>query len=284
MKTLYLLFIFCLLCSCVTTVDEPVEDGVFLYQGSALLKGLALKDLTVVSDEIKTNIQVSDISRTVSLSKPAVVNLFIKSSEPYNLHLLPSFLPGPKVRVNVDSSALGSGFIIHPAGYIITNSHVVDNSQKVLAVTAGGEKYELEIIAREPMRDLALLKIIKPNKPFSFLKFNKNSDDLEGEMVIAIGNPLGLGHSVTMGIVSQTHRNLSTLQEESDTLYLQTDAAINPGSSGGPLISLARGCIGVNTAGIQNGGSLNFAIPAEDVLEFLEKVLRGEGTSKLELK
>ena len=94
--------------------------------------------------------------------------------------------------------------------------------------------------------------------------------------MIAIGNPYGFGHSVTMGIVSQQHRDLSSfMNEETQSIsYLQTDAAINPGSSGGPLVSLVRGWVGVNTAQIPETNSLNFAVPNSAVVEFLLKVLK----------
>ena len=277
MRFFFAVFSVCFFCSCVSTVEEPKEEGVLLYPSSARLKGLKVNDVAVVSTVIKKDIQISDITKTTSESKSAVVNIFIKSSSPYNLHLLPSFLPGPKIQVNVEGVSLGSGFFIHPSGYIITNDHVINNSKEILAVTSDNKKYLLSLVAREPTRDLALLKVSEPDRLFNFLKINPNNFNMEGEMVLAIGNPLGLGHTVSMGIISQTHRDLSKLTKNDDVLFLQTDAAINPGSSGGPLISLARGCVGVNTAGIQNGGSLNFAVPADDVLEFLEKAVKAEG-------
>ncbi|MCM8530796.1 MAG: trypsin-like peptidase domain-containing protein [Lentisphaeraceae bacterium] len=278
MKYFSLLLVIGFMFSCVSNVEQVEQEGVVLYPMSSQLKGKKVRDLAVLIKDVKDNIQISDIAKTAAVSKSAVVNIYIKSSSPYNLHLLPRFLPGPKLVVNVDGVSLGSGFFIHESGYIITNNHVVSNSKEILAVTSDNKKYELEIVAREPSRDLALLKLVKPDRKFNYLKLNDNSENIEGEVVIAIGNPLGLGHTVSMGIISQSHRDLSKLTEKNDVLYLQTDAAINPGSSGGPLIALSRGCVGVNTAGIQNGGSLNFAIPAEDVVDFLEKVVAGNGT------
>jgi serine protease Do len=98
-------------------------------------------------------------------------------------------------------------------------------------------------------------------------------------MVIAIGNPLGLGHTVTSGIVSQTDRNLSEVfkEEQIDILFIQTDTAINPGSSGGPLITLSGAWIGVNTAGVTTAQNIGFAVPSKKVIEFLEKIRKGQG-------
>ena len=139
-----------------------------------------------------------------------------------------------------------------------------------------GKLYELEVLAEEPSKDLALLKIKNLNKPFSHLEMCSINRDLEGELVIAIGNPYGFGHSVTMGIVSQQYRDLSSFKNENTkgVGYLQADAAINPGSSGGPLVSVRRGRVGVNTAQIPETNSLNFAVPNSAVVEFLLKVLK----------
>jgi S1-C subfamily serine protease len=107
-----------------------------------------------------------------------------------------------------------------------------------------------------------------------------DSDPLDvGDMVVAVGNPLGLGHTVTFGIISQTGRNLTGLAERKirSVSYLQTDCAINPGSSGGPLIDLEGQWIGVNTAGITEAQNIGFTVPSRYVLDFLQEVLAGEG-------
>ena len=262
--------------SCVSEYQAPLQEGLILGSKANSLKGKQLKDLLLVQQEIKQDLKIDDISRVASHSKKAVLNLFISGKAERNVHFLPSFLPGPKVKVAVKGKSLGSGFCIHPDGYIISNEHVVRNGETISAVDYTGKLYELEVLAEEPSKDLALLKIKNLNQSFPYLEMCSINNDLEGELVIAIGNPYGFGHSVTMGIVSQQHRDLSSFQNENTkgVGYLQTDAAINPGSSGGPLVSLRRGWVGVNTAQIPETNSLNFAVPNSAVVEFLLKVLK----------
>ncbi|MDD7985435.1 trypsin-like peptidase domain-containing protein [Lentisphaera marina] len=262
--------------SCVSEYEAPVQEGVILSVRSNDLKGKKLQHLLKVQDGFKEDLMLDDVSRISSQSKKAVLNLFISGRTKKNIHLLPSFLPGPKMKVAMKGQSLGSGFCIHPDGYIISNEHVVRNGEVISAVDYTGKVYELEVLAEEPGKDLALLKIKNLKQGFPYLKMCTINNDLEGEVVVAIGNPYGFGHSVTMGIVSQQHRDLSKFQNEStiNVGYLQTDAAINPGSSGGPLVSVRRGWVGVNTAQIPSTNSLNFAVPNSAVVEFLLKVLK----------
>lgn len=183
------------------------------------------------------------------------------------------------------SSSLGSGFIISADGYLVTNHHVVKGAD-VIKVTLGqkspraGEKekiYEATLIGSDDETDIALLKInVKEELPF--LKFG-DSDKLEvGEWVVAIGNPFGLDHSVTAGIISAKGRNINAGAFDS---FLQTDASINPGNSGGPLLNMSGEVIGINTAIVAQGQGIGFAIPsnmAERVIADLKehkKVSRG---------
>jgi S1-C subfamily serine protease len=262
--------------SCVSEYEAPAKEGVILGSESHSLKGKKLNDILKVNGDYKKGLMIDDISRISSQSKKAVLNLFIQGKSEKNIHLLPSFLPGPKMKVAVKGKSLGSGFCIHPDGYIISNEHVVRNGEVISAIDHTGKLYELKVLAEEPSKDLALLKIKNLQKPFSYLEMCTINRDLEGELVIAIGNPYGFGHSITMGIVSQQHRDLSSFKNETTVGvgYLQTDAAINPGSSGGPLVSLRRGWVGVNTAQIPATNSLNFAVPNTVVVEFLLRVLK----------
>ncbi len=172
---------------------------------------------------------------------------------------------------------LGSGFIFSEDGYIITNNHVVERATDIKVVLQNGDSYEAEIIGTDPKSDLALLKI-EPEQRLPAVKFG-NSDILEiGDWVLAIGNPFGLGHTVTSGIISAKGRSLG-LGSYDD--FLQTDAAINPGNSGGPLFNFQGEVIGVNTAIIAGGQGIGFAIPismAKNVVSQLRnsgKVVRG---------
>ena len=139
---------------------------------------------------------------------------------------------------------------------------------------------ELEVVARDPVYDLALLRVVKPKQKFPVLPMGDSEQVGVGDGVIAVGNPLGLGHTVTWGIISQTNRNLQGVEPEDDVRvvsFIQTDTAINPGSSGGPLITLSGAWIGVNTAGVVTAQNIGFAVPSKQVAEFIDGVLAGKG-------
>ncbi len=172
---------------------------------------------------------------------------------------------------------LGSGFIFSEDGYIITNNHVVERATDIKVILQNGDSYAAKIIGTDPKSDLALLKI-EPKSKLPAVRFG-NSDRLEiGDWVLAIGNPFGLGHTVTAGIISAKGRSLG-LGSYDD--FLQTDAAINPGNSGGPLFNFKGEVIGVNSAIIAGGQGIGFAIPinmTKNVVSQLRnggKVVRG---------
>jgi serine protease Do len=172
---------------------------------------------------------------------------------------------------------LGSGFIFSEDGYVITNNHVVERATDIKVILENGEVYHADVIGTDPKTDLALLKI-EPKRKLPAVRFG-NSDTLEiGDWVLAIGNPFGLGHTVTAGIISAKGRSLG-LGSYDD--FIQTDAAINPGNSGGPLFNFKGEIIGVNTAIIAGGQGIGFAIPinmAKSVVAQLRdsgKVVRG---------
>ena len=161
-------------------------------------------------------------------------------------------------------NSLGSGFIIDPAGYVVTNNHVIADADEINVILNDGSKARAEIVGVDKKTDLALLKF-KPTKPLTAVKFG-DSDSLRlGEWVIAIGNPFSLGGTVTAGIVSARNRDINSGPYDS---YIQTDAAINRGNSGGPLFNLDGEVVGVNTAIISpSGGSIGigFAVPSKTV-------------------
>jgi serine protease Do len=175
--------------------------------------------------------------------------------------------------------SLGTGLIIDKEGYILTNNHVVEMADEIKVKLADEKEFLAKIIGRDAKTDLALIKI-DSDKPLSPLPLG-NSDSLEvGEWVVAIGNPFGLGNTVTAGIVSAKYRQIG---QSSYDNYIQTDASINPGNSGGPLLNTAGEVVGINTAIFsQSGGNIGigFAIPinmAKDLLPQLKtgKVVRG---------
>jgi len=171
------------------------------------------------------------------------------------------FSDGPGGDENQKRIALGSGFIIDPSGYVVTNSHVVGEAAKVEVVLQDNSKYPAKIVGRDQRTDLALLKI-KADKPLPYVAFGDSSAAQVGDWVVAVGNPFGLGGSVTTGIVSARGRDIRAGQFDD---FLQIDAPINRGNSGGPTFNLAGEVIGINTAIYSpNGGSvgIGFAVPA----------------------
>src|SRR5262245_30484338 len=173
---------------------------------------------------------------------------------------------GPR-RVN----SLGSGFIIDPSGIVVTNNHVISEADEVTVILNDGSRLKAEVIGKDQKTDIAVLRV-KPDKPLKAVKFG-DSDRLRiGEWVIAIGNPFSLGGTVTAGIVSARNRNIESGPYDN---YIQTDAAINRGNSGGPLFNLEGEVIGVNTAIISpSGGSIGigFAVPSKTALPVIDQL------------
>ncbi len=186
--------------------------------------------------------------------------------------------------VTREATSLGSGFIISPDGYVVTNNHVIsaeagkDAPVETITVTLSDRtEYKARIVGRDPLTDLALLKIEATNLPY--VKFGNSQAARVGDWAIAIGNPFGLGGTVTAGIVSALHRNIGSGQYDR---YIQTDASINQGNSGGPLFDLDGNVIGINTAIFSpTGGNvgLGFSIPAELAKPVVDQ-LRATGTVK----
>ncbi len=179
---------------------------------------------------------------------------------------------------------LGSGFIITDDGYIITNDHVVGNASKVVVSLTSGENYDAEIIGKDPVSDIALLKIDRSGLPY--VKIGNSDDVIIGEWVVALGNPFGLFEvnqkpTVTVGVISATGMKLQAEQNRFYRKMLQTDAAINSGNSGGPLVNSVGEVIGMNTL-IFTGNSYNtgniglgFAIPINKVKKITDRLKEG---------
>ena len=159
------------------------------------------------------------------------------------------------------TTALGSGFIVDPAGYVVTNNHVVGKASKIDVTLTDGRKFDAKLIGRDDKTDLALLKI-EAERPLPFVEFGDSNAIRVGDWVMAVGNPFGLGGTVTAGIVSARGRDIHSGPYDD---FLQIDAAINRGNSGGPTFNMGSAVVGVNTAIYSpNGGSvgIGFAIPA----------------------
>jgi serine protease Do len=170
-------------------------------------------------------------------------------------------------------SSLGSGFVIDASGIVITNNHVVGDANDVVVIFTDGRKLKATIVGKDPKVDVAVLKV-ESDKPFKTVKFGDSDKARVGDGVMAVGNPFGLGETVTAGILSARNRNIDSGPYDD---FLQTDASINKGNSGGPLFNLAGEVIGINTAILSpSGGSIGigFATPSnsvEPVIDQLEK-------------
>jgi serine protease Do len=194
---------------------------------------------------------------------PGVVN--ISTEKTVSGHPLEEFFPspffhdpfggGPQRERRVPS--LGSGFVISQDGYIVTNNHVIEDVDKITVTFQDESELPAEVVGRDPKTDVALLRVETDHDLFA-LPLGDSDPVRPGDWVVAIGNPFGLEHTVTAGIVSAKHRNI---QQGMYDDFIQTDAAINPGNSGGPLINLAGEVIGINTAIRQGANTIGFAVP-----------------------
>ncbi len=177
----------------------------------------------------------------------------------------PEMGPGPKAR------ALGSGFIIDPDGYVVTNNHVIDRAEEITITVNGGDHYPAKIIGRDPKTDLAVLKI-DADRPLPYVEFGDSDTAQVGDWVIAVGNPFGLGGSVSAGIISARGRDIQSGPFDD---YLQIDAPINRGNSGGPLFDRDGKVIGINTAIFSPSGGnvgIGFAIPSTMAKTIVEQL------------
>lgn len=274
-----------ILSACLFAEPERPAAGplspVYIRPDGVGLKGAAVDSLRqpalhTVDNAPMTAATLRNVAQT---AKPAVLSLYVRTSTPYRVRLLPFSLPFGGLSVTLRGQGLGSGFIVHPAGYVLTNNHVIADADSVRGLTSDGTDIELAILARDPALDLALLKVVGEHPDFPFLPMGESAEVQIGDVVLAVGNPMGLGHTVTSGIVSQTARNLTGVVDTSGRTidFLQTDAAINEGSSGGPLITLTGAWIGVNTAIVAGAQGLGFAVPSSQVDEFLKAVTDGRG-------
>ena len=168
--------------------------------------------------------------------------------------------------------ALGSGFIIDSSGIIVTNNHVINEAEDILVRIEDGQEYEAKVIGADPLSDLAVLKI-KSNEKFKPVKFGDSDKARIGDWVIAIGNPLGLSGTVTAGIISARNRNIGMSRYED---FIQTDASINQGNSGGPLFNMDGEVIGINTAilGRQGNIGIGFSIPSNNAKIVVDQLIK----------
>ena len=206
----------------------------------------------------------------VKAVEPAVVNVYVTSRRTVNVPQQYQFffgLPDQQERVQ---QGQGSGFVISPDGYILTNNHVADGATEIKVKFANDEDYTAKVVGTDPTSDVALLKI-DAKRALPWLKLGDSEKLDVGDWVMAAGNPLGLGHSVSAGIVSGKGRFMPDLPLDE---FIQTDASINPGNSGGPLCDLEGRVLGVNTMIVGRGSGIGFAVPSNMARRVAEQLLR----------
>lgn len=241
---------------------------------------------TQLQDEIN-NSRRNIITKTVEETSPAVVGINVIEVRQYR-DPFSSFFDDPFFRqffgnrgnYNRKVQGLGSGYIISPDGYIITNDHVAGNASEITVTLTNGSHYKAEIVGSDPTSDICLLKIDGNNLPF--IELGNSDDIIIGEWVIALGNPFGLFDindkpTVTVGVVSALGMNLEPINNRYYLNMIQTDAAINGGNSGGPLVNSIGQLIGMNTliytaGGVQGNIGLGFAIPVNKVKRIITEL------------
>ncbi len=255
-----------------------VKDGRSGYLSAMAWSTLAVLALVIFAASASARTAPDGFADLAEKLLPAVVNISttqtVKRSGPDSM--LPRFPPGsPFEEFFKDflerqqkrdapprrATSLGSGFVIDPSGLIVTNNHVIEGADEIAVNFHDDTSLKAKLIGRDAKTDLALLKVESP-KPLPFVKFGNSDKSRVGDWVVAIGNPFGLGGTVTAGIISARARNINAGPYDD---FLQTDASINRGNSGGPMFNLAGEVIGINTAIYSpSGGSvgIGFAIPA----------------------
>jgi serine protease Do len=238
----------------------PVHNYTFAQLSDSVKNGVVnIYTLRLEERDAKFGISPNDL---LPIRIPIISSIF---------EIVPFQVPIP---FRTQGVSLGSGFIINDRGYILTNAHVVHNAVDIRVVLSEGKEYPGKIIGVDRLTDTALIKI----ETDFFLNPIPlgNSDGLKtGEMVLAIGNPLGLKHTVTSGLISAKER-ISPNPQDRHVNFLQTDSAINPGSSGGPLLNLYGEVVGINTAILSDAQLIGFAVPINTVKEVMPMLVLGQ--------
>jgi len=216
--------------------------------------------LPSTSDDLLLDAYSRAVIDAVELVAPAVVSVDVRKRG------------GNQGRRSPAQAGTGSGFVFAADGLILTNSHVVDDSTEIDVMLPDGREHRADLVGQDPDTDVAVLKITASD--LGAVSFGQSQSLRPGQLVIAIGNPYGFQHSVSAGVVSALGRTLRARSGRLIDQVIQTDAALNPGNSGGPLVTSAGQVVGVNTAIIAGGQGLSFAVPINTVTSVLPALLR----------
>lgn len=223
--------------------------------------------------------RVTPLVEVVRAARGSVVNIssttIVKVRSPMmGFDLFEEFfdMPGPRSERQIRRTSVGSGFVIHRDGYIVTNAHVVERTADTKVTFADGRSFDAQVVAVDSTRDLAVLKV-QADHPLEPLPLGTSADLMVGEPVVAIGNPLGYENTVTAGVVSATNREIQAGDGVTFRGLIQTDASINPGNSGGPLLNILGQLIGINTAIRADAQNIGFAIPVDQLRQLLPELL-----------
>ncbi|MFQ6672043.1 MAG: S1C family serine protease, partial [Candidatus Tectimicrobiota bacterium] len=247
--------------------------------GLTVLLALALPPAAQpATDELRRTPVVKAVERV----GPAVVNIsteeivpsggpFIRFREPFFEEFFQQFYELFPQR-DVKRQSLGSGVIINPDGYILTNAHVISRATRIRATLIDNRDFEATLVGADTKTDLAVIKI-DADDPLPVAPTGSSRNLLIGEPIIAIGNPFGLSHSVTTGVISALHRNIRGRSGRIYADFIQIDASINPGNSGGPLVNIHGEVIGINSAIYQRAEGIGFAIPIDKTKRIVDDLI-----------
>jgi serine protease Do len=264
---------------------------ILLVLGLALAAAAAARASAPPSND-NSDDRRTPVVRAVEKAAPAVVNISTKQErvvgpvfagdvpDIFKQQFPEMFRPRRQV-----TNSLGSGVVVSPKGYIVTNAHVVNQADEIIVTLADESQHKAELVSADTTADLAIIKIAA-DKPVAAIRLGISSDLMIGETAIAVGNPFGYQHSVTTGVVSALDRTIEPAAGLKYEGLIQTDAPINPGNSGGPLLNIRGELIGINTAIRAGAQGLGFAIPVDKVREIMVDLLavRPAGHAWLGLK
>ncbi|MDQ3195393.1 MAG: Do family serine endopeptidase [Pseudomonadota bacterium] len=268
----------------VLFVVSTLRPDLLSWTGNGRAGNVVLFKEAPAADPANPQKVITTFSGAVTKAMPSVVNIFTTTAvkQPENpLMNDPLFRHffGDRPEMNQKRASLGSGVIVSPQGLILTNHHVVASGDEIEVALSDGRKAQARIVGSDPETDLAVLQLDIADLPA--ITFGQSERAGVGDVVLAIGNPFGVGQTVTMGIVSalrRDHLGINTFEN-----FIQTDAAINPGNSGGALIDISGNLIGINTAIFsQTGGSLGigFAIPVSLARQVMEQIVETGGVTR----